>query len=99
MDDGTNITTRKEKPREKQHGDLKVAIEAALGPIRNELAELPRLDAINKLLEDAILKIEEKIEEKITVKSVERAIPVEPVETSNSFWETNPVDEFGVFGV
>ena len=43
MDDGTNVTIRKDKPREKQpkqQGDLKDAIEAALGPIRKELAEL-----------------------------------------------------------
>ena len=75
MDDGINVTIRKDKPREKQpkqQGDLKDAIEAALGPIRKELAELPRIDAINKLLEDAILKIEEKIEERIEQKIEER---------------------------
>ena len=75
MDDGINVTIRKDKPREKQpkqQGDLKDAIEAALSPIRKELAELPRIDAINKLLEDAILKIEEKIEERIEQKIEER---------------------------
>ena len=52
MDDETNVTIRKEKAREKQpkqQGDLTDAIEAALGPIRKDLAELRRIDAINKL--------------------------------------------------
>ena len=71
MDDETNLTIRKEKPREKhpkQQDDLRDAIEAALCPIRKDLAELPRIDATNKLSEDALLKTEENIEEKIEQK-------------------------------